>query len=540
MPTPQESRTGYHRLDARQNVKDDLLRTPVEFEPRKRGDNLFLWTVFLLLLVGVSMVCWIGSYVIFNRPELPVSYRLLRKLHKIDLPQRFPVNAAPTGEFLTPEKLYAKYNALAPSALRELNKTLERNYLRNYPPGSQSVSYVTGRFTILNSYQLRPTDFIPTGVVILGVSTEQPKLLIEHIYSANSSVAPLVKENLQTGMDVDFRRTYDLTAVLHVTKLATGHIQLTAVPINYGSYAFTGASGGFSLEPPLELHVAAGWPIIRQERRDEADKAYAAYRQKNGLSPSLFIRRTADSSKPGTTALKGVDVPLPESTPAGAATPPPARTVVATAATPAPAKGSPKTTPKPAATVAKASPPPAPMVTPIPVAKAVAVEDSAANARKGTLAAAAPALKALPPSSSVGTLQPFLAGPQAPATGAVAASRSWRTYAAGKAPSGKNLRVNDIASYAQKIGQSGEPTYYLNGQFVVRAVGENRMKGVKNAVLRSTANSNVRVIVEYPTEVAAPAEGSEVSRDEDRPYQITAVRQVADGTLNVYAREITE
>ena len=118
--------------------------------------------------------------------------------------------------------------------------------------------------------------------------------------------------------------------------------------------------------------------------------------------------------------------------------------------------------------------------------------------------------------------------------------RSWPTYAAGKAPSGKNLRVNDISAYAQRIGQSGEPPYYLSGQFVVSAVGENRLKGVKNAVMRPSGGSNVRLIVEYPPDRAAPKEREEVSRDEQRPYQITSVRQVADGTLNVYAREISE
>ncbi len=513
MPTPPEPPNGYHRLDARQTVKDDLLRPPVEYDQRKRGDNLFLWTVFLLLLVGVAMACWVGSYVIFNRPELSVSYKILRKLKKIDLPQRFAVNAAPAGEFLTPGKLFDRYNAMSPVALRELNHSLERNYLRNYPPGSQQVAYVTGRFTILDSYLLKPENFIPSGVVVLAVSADQPKLLIEHIYSAEASVAPVVKANLQTGMDVDFRRTYDLTTVLHVQRLATGHIQITAAPINYGSYAFTGANGGFSLAPPLELHVAAGFPIIRQEERDAAEKAYSAYRQKNGLGTSFFRSRIAETAKPPEAALKGVDVPLPQPSAE------PSPTAAIALATPTPARKGAKPTP-----VAQNKPAPP---RDIPVAKAIPVD-------KPTIAAAA--LKPLPQPANGAALQPFLAGPAVSA----GPERSWPTYAAGRAPSGKNLRVNDIAAYAQRIGQSGEPPYYLSGQFIVRAVGENRLKGVKNAVMRPSGGSNVRLIVEYPPDRPAPAENEEVSRDEQRPYQITSVRQVADGTLNVYAREISE
>ena len=84
-------------------LQEEVERLPAEYTPHRK-DHLFLWTVFLLLLVGFSMACWIGSYVVFSRPELPVSYRILRKIKKIDLPIRFKVNAAPPGEFLGPEK----------------------------------------------------------------------------------------------------------------------------------------------------------------------------------------------------------------------------------------------------------------------------------------------------------------------------------------------------------------------------------------------------------------------------------------------------
>jgi hypothetical protein len=106
-------------------------------------------------------------------------------------------------------------------------------------------------------------------------------------------------------------------------------------------------------------------------------------------------------------------------------------------------------------------------------------------------------------------------------------------------PPGKSIHVNEIEGLSQRGGLEGEPVY-LTGQFVVRAVGENKVKGIKNAVLRSSAQANVRVIVQYPPDLSLPAEGSEISRDDLRPYQITDVRQTADGTLNVYAREISQ
>ena len=524
------------------SLQDELLRTPVEYDAPRRKDHLFLWTVFLLLLVGFSMACWIGSYLIFSRPELPVSYKILRKIKKIDPPARFKVNAAPAGEFLTAEKLFDRFNAMSGPALRNLNRDLERAYLRNYPVGGGLEPYVTGRFTIMDSYQLRPTDFAPSGVVVLAVSTDFPKLMIEQLYTSNPADALLIKRNLQSGMDIELQRTYELTAVLHVTKLPDGHMQLTVVPINYGPYRFTGTNGGFELQPPPELNVAAGWPVVKEERREAASQAYLDFRTHSGVGPLLTERRKDEKPKP--TALKGVDSPVAEGTP----TPTPG--LVASAATPAVAvakgaavPGLKKSSPAP---LASASPTPLLAQAKIPVLPAIPVDEAPAPTPR-QVATPRPVVKAASATGGLNggvSLQPFLAGPaSAPAVPAMAsgvpATRAWATYAPGRMPAGKNIKVNEIAALSRGGGLSGEPVY-LTGQFVVRAIGENRTKGIRNAVMRSGTDPNVRVIVEYPADRALPVEGAEVSRDDQRPYQITDVRRVDDGTINVFAREISE
>ena len=128
------------------SLKEERIRTPLEYDPPPRKDNLFLWAVFLLLLLGAACTTWIGTYVVFGQPELPFSYKLLRKFKRLDPPQRFRVNAAPQGEFVSSEKLFNRFNAMNPVALREANKTMERGYLRNYPISPQPAAYITGRF----------------------------------------------------------------------------------------------------------------------------------------------------------------------------------------------------------------------------------------------------------------------------------------------------------------------------------------------------------------------------------------------------------
>ncbi len=519
---------------SRSPVPDDLLRPPLEYDAPRRKDNLFLWTIFLLLLVGFSMACWIGSYVVFARPELPFSYKLLRKIHKIDPPQKFKVTAAPKGEFLTAEQLYNRYNSLSGPALRELNRQLERSYLRNYSAANETVPYVKGRFTIMDSYELGTTDFVPAGAVALAVSTDYPRVLIEHIYSSSPQDAPLIRRNLQTGMEVELRKTYELTAVLHVTRLPDGHLQLTVVPINYGRYIFTGTSGGFELQPPTMLNVAAGWPVVRGDRLESANQAYLDFRTRSGQGP--LVASKAEGQKP-LTALKGVDAPLeppPAATPPAAASP----SLVAKAADLAVAKGTadpkkPGVAATPAALLAQ---------TDVPVRSALPVDEPP----RRPAATPASVLKATAPGQSLGggvSLQPFLGtAPTSnqPVAVATKPARSWTTYAPGHAPEGRDIRVSEVASLSQRGGFNGEPVY-LTGQFVVRAAGENKTEGIKRAVMRASSGDNkVRVLVDYPVDRALPAEGAEISRDEQRPYQIMDVRQVADGTLNVYVREITE
>ena len=87
---------------------------------RRRGSqsaNLFWWSIVILLLTGMAFAAWIASFYIFAQPERPASYRILKKLHKVDPIKRFELTAAPAGEFLTAKQLYERYIAMSPTEL---------------------------------------------------------------------------------------------------------------------------------------------------------------------------------------------------------------------------------------------------------------------------------------------------------------------------------------------------------------------------------------------------------------------------------------
>ncbi|MEA3186883.1 MAG: hypothetical protein QOD99_713, partial [Chthoniobacter sp.] len=131
-------------------MDDDFFKQDRHTPPRR--DNLFAWTVFILLLTGTALACWLGSFYIFGHPEKPDSYRLLNKLHKIEPPKRFEITAGPAGEFLSAQKLYDRYSSFSRLQLEAENDELMRNYINNYAATKKTVPYVIGRFNILESY----------------------------------------------------------------------------------------------------------------------------------------------------------------------------------------------------------------------------------------------------------------------------------------------------------------------------------------------------------------------------------------------------
>src|SRR5881392_1163812 len=135
--------------------------------PRQRT-NYFAWTLAILFLTGFAFAAWLGSFYIFWQPERPQSYRILKKLHKIEPAKRFELTAAPAGEFLTSKQLYDRYIALSPTELTTLNAELIRNYIRNFQQVRGLVPYVVGRFNIMEARELALNDVFMYGMVALA------------------------------------------------------------------------------------------------------------------------------------------------------------------------------------------------------------------------------------------------------------------------------------------------------------------------------------------------------------------------------------
>jgi hypothetical protein len=473
----------------------ELGRTRGRLPPPEGSDGLFGWTVFILLLCGVAVVCWIGTFWVFDHPEQPFNYQLLTKLNKLAPPRRFELTAAPGGEFLGADKLLERYGATTAGGLDDESNHLLRSYLRNYDHQVGKVPYVTGKYTVLDAFPMSQNQYFGSGMVALAQSNDVPTIYLEEIFPAPKEQLAGMQRVLITGLGLELRRSFDLTAVVHITNLGGGRLLFTCMPLLYASYGQSGNS--FQLEPPRALFVKAGLPLVSNNQFEAAEHRFAEYRKAAGAQ--LAATNTPATKLP---SANGSATPVTSQSPTLVAA---LRAEPVTTPTTSPLAKSTRGASTPKQQVAAASPTSRPSATPSPVAVAET------------------------------TPQPFLAA--SPSPGSNNRIGSWQLYRPGLMPRGRLFDVNQTVELADK-GMGTDPIY-LKGEFTVTAARENR------AVLRpksegsSTEGTSIRIIVEFPRGANVPKEGDAVARLNDRPFQIEDVRKGADGQVNVYAREIT-
>jgi hypothetical protein len=494
----------------------------------RRKSNLFGWSVAIILLTGCAFAAWLGSFYIFGQPERPESYRILKKLHKIDPTKRFELTAAPAGEFLTAKQLYDRYIALSPTELDKANADLIRNYIRNYQSVRGLVPYVVGRFSIMQPRELTPNDLFTSGMVALTNAVDHGETLMEHLYPADPIALPLMKQTLVAGLEVKLERTHDLSAVIHAERLSDGRIMITAMPLLYGSYTVTRGPGTFTLEPPLDLNLKAGWPLFKESARVAAETHYRETAPPNrqstavaGLAPTP--PPPAENALIRVESAQQIDPPK-----VAAASPVPTATPMA--------KGKLAKNKKPSPT-----PPPGNSPAPAVIAKNQLVAPWTGPAKPHTPLTPHPVAGASPIAGPLASPGPTASDNSLAST---AGGGVWRTYPPGKMPVGRLIQTSDLGDLADR-GLAGERVY-LRGQFVVNFTEPNRAvlrpkARLTDAVLHPLGGGqSVRIVVDFPAGYSPPARGTTVTRDEARPYEITEVRKQSDGQLNVFVREIMQ
>jgi len=510
----------------------------------------------MFLLIGFVFLCWMGSYYVFAHPESASNYRLLKRLHKIEPPQRFEITAAPRGEFLKPGKLLEHFGSMSPSEISRSNEILLRNFIRNYHQNRDLVPYAVGTYRVIGTVPLAAGSFCSPGLVALLQAVEQPEVLLEQVFTADEKNLPVLKRALPNGQELKLEKPLDLSAVIHVERLSDNRIKLTTMPLLYGSYGAGQGPASFSLEPPPDINIEAGLPVLTAELTDQLSGGLTrgSRNGKDQKNASHLSRIPEEAAIP--TPEPRVKKALPvtpekqaEQNRPTASEPMVARAIAVNVTPVLPAIPVNTTPPQPTTTAQQSVAPPAtatPLATPAipkgipntPAAAMVSAVPTNPIASPTTTPIPTPAVSPTPiPLTSSNSV----AGLPSPApTANPAPSEVWPVYAPGQMPRGRLVQSGDSEEMASR-GIGGE-RHYLQGRFAVTASGNGRVVLRPQGAIAGVPmgpSSRVRIIVDFPPGSINPSEGAVISRDSMRPFQITSVKRGDDGQINVYAREVT-
>ena len=81
-----------------------------------------------------------------------------------------------------------------------------RNYLRNYKLTGDKVPYIIGSFNILDSYELNESNLFPLGRCGSRPGNGCPQVLLEHVFTADKRVIPILHRMLLTGLNLQVRQ----------------------------------------------------------------------------------------------------------------------------------------------------------------------------------------------------------------------------------------------------------------------------------------------------------------------------------------------
>jgi len=229
-------------------------------EEGETGDasNLFLWSIVIVVLMGLNAFAWIFCMYVFGNPEVPFNYQLLTKMEKLDPIEAFEPVTAPRGKFFTVRQLYGDVYEYENSELNVYNNILKRYYLYNYKE-RDDVTFVSGRFQVLGVRALESDDVFPKGIAIRARALDFPAGYLDLVLP---STEPVPAHHYRPGDPLDLEESASCFVLLHVHRLGDpDEVCFTAVPLVKRDFQ-TPAGTTLSVHPPEWLNLETGrWPL---------------------------------------------------------------------------------------------------------------------------------------------------------------------------------------------------------------------------------------------------------------------------------------
>lgn len=229
----------------------------------------FWWILALVLASCFSALCWSLGISIFNSPEIPRNYEILRKLGRLPEHKAYSSQTAPKHPVEAAATLRKSYLEFDDRELATVNKSLMHSYLTNFR-STTFCSYFQGTYKVTAARKLTRDDVISEGFAVQLRAQIQPDeyselapypLIAEIIFPTPYAES---YKGFHRGDMLEIDITPYFASLLHVGKIVQEDddtiIVLTAVSL--ASKLRPPHEGPFDLVPPKEVNLGAEFPLF--------------------------------------------------------------------------------------------------------------------------------------------------------------------------------------------------------------------------------------------------------------------------------------
>ena len=213
-------------------------------DPTPRRTPWYWWALVNLLALCFAVVSWILALEIFGRPDVPSNYRILVDMDRAPEFKRYSPTGAPEGQVFSPPQLYGWFFDMGAGGHEQLNTLYRRNYMRNFDD-AHAITYVEGKFKVLETRPFKEGDFLSQGLVVRAQALIRPDdfsaeapypVYLEMMVPTANKVA---EQQFKPGSHFTLSRAPHLPVVMHVGRYIENDepmVQVTVMPIGYGGF----------------------------------------------------------------------------------------------------------------------------------------------------------------------------------------------------------------------------------------------------------------------------------------------------------------
>lgn len=234
-----------------------------------RRPPYFWWFLALILASCFTILCWSLCISIFNNPEVPRNYEILRKLDRLPEHKAYTSQTAPKHPASSAPTLRKSYLDFSNKELATVNRSLLHSYLTNFRE-TTFCTYLEGDYQVTGIRKLTQGDIINEGFAV------QLRAYIQPDEYTDSAPYPVIAEiifptpytdshkGFHKGDMLELGITPQFASLLHVKKIEQKDddtiVVVTAVSL--ASRLRPPHEGPFDLVPPKKLKLDAAFPLF--------------------------------------------------------------------------------------------------------------------------------------------------------------------------------------------------------------------------------------------------------------------------------------